>query len=265
MDVLDELTIDVCAQTRATHDWDKVVDTFLRTKGGKLITKVTRTTRLVTMRIIADAIAQEPKLTMDQIARELDRRLVEYSRYRSRMIGRTEVVRAFNFASLEGAKASQLELIKEWITEIDNRTRSSHKPMDGQKRELDEKFDVNGYPADHPGDPSLPGKESIHCRCSQGFNPVDRALRRSPEELYRAAADAMESEVPWTRKQAKVMLDAAHKRIVDAAKKASSTDDLVRRCRKAANGTDDLVAVMYRTIYSKLVPKFGQAQLDALS
>lgn len=217
------------------------------------------------MRILADSIAQEPKLTMDQIARELDRRLVEYSRYRSRMIGRTEVVRAFNFASLEGAKASELELIKEWITEIDNRTRSSHIRIDGQQRALDEKFNVNGHPADHPGDPALPGKESIHCRCSQGFNPVDRALRRSSEELYRAAADAMESELPWTRARAKDMLDASHKRIVAAANKASSTDDLVRRCRAAANSTDDLVGQMYRTIYEKLVPKFGQAQLDALT
>jgi hypothetical protein len=41
--------------------------------------------------------------------------------------------------------------------------------LDGQTVGLGEPFDVNGLPADYPGDPNLPPDESIACRCAVAF------------------------------------------------------------------------------------------------
>jgi hypothetical protein len=45
-------------------------------------------------------------------------------------------------------------------------TRPSHQALSGVEIDIDEKFDVGGYPADHPLDPTLPPGELINCRCS---------------------------------------------------------------------------------------------------
>jgi hypothetical protein len=41
--------------------------------------------------------------------------------------------------------------------------------LGGQTVGLDESFDVNGYPADHPDDAKLPPEESIAWRCTVTF------------------------------------------------------------------------------------------------
>jgi hypothetical protein len=45
--------------------------------------------------------------------------------------------------------------------------------LDEQTVALDEPFDVGGFPAAYPGDPSLPPEESVGCRCVVVFRQVD--------------------------------------------------------------------------------------------
>lgn len=61
------------------------------------------------------------------------------------------------------AKGSGANVVKQWDSTLDKRTRPSHRKVDGEIRELDETFS-NGLI--HPGDPNGIAKEVINCRCA---------------------------------------------------------------------------------------------------
>lgn len=61
------------------------------------------------------------------------------------------------------AKEKGADVVKQWDATLDGRTRESHQQVDGQIRELDEKFS-NGLM--FPGDPSGGAAEVVNCRCA---------------------------------------------------------------------------------------------------
>lgn len=60
------------------------------------------------------------------------------------------------------AKSKGADVVKQWDATLDGKTRPSHKKVDGEIRELDEKFS-NGL--DYPGDPGGKAGEVVNCRC----------------------------------------------------------------------------------------------------
>lgn len=86
---------------------------------------------------------------------------------RAIMIARTEVVSASNYGAQQGALATGLKLEKKWVTTLDGRQRDSHNDCHAQVRDMEKPYDVGGYPARFPGDPKLPAKERIKCRCAE--------------------------------------------------------------------------------------------------
>lgn len=67
-------------------------------------------------------------------------------------------------ASGKKAAAKGASLIKTWDSTLDIKTRPSHRKLDGQVRELDEDFEVDGMKADSPGHFGKPS-EDCRCRC----------------------------------------------------------------------------------------------------
>lgn len=61
------------------------------------------------------------------------------------------------------AKEVGADVVKQWDAALDSRTRESHSMVDGEIRELDEKFS-NGLM--FPGDPNGGASEVINCRCA---------------------------------------------------------------------------------------------------
>lgn len=61
------------------------------------------------------------------------------------------------------AKEAGADVVKQWDSSLDNRTRPSHQRVDGEIRELDEPFS-NGLM--FPGDPSGGVAEVVNCRCA---------------------------------------------------------------------------------------------------
>lgn len=81
-------------------------------------------------------------------------------------IARTEGHRVQVQSSMDACyKASEkgADVVKQWNAALDARTRDSHAQIDGEIRELDEKFS-NGLM--FPGDPSGRAEEVINCRCA---------------------------------------------------------------------------------------------------
>ena len=48
------------------------------------------------------------------------------------------------------AKDHGADIVKQWDATLDDRTRETHRMLDGQIRELDEPFEVGGMQADAP-------------------------------------------------------------------------------------------------------------------
>lgn len=83
-------------------------------------------------------------------------------------IVRTEGHRIQNasaFDAQHAAKAAGADIVKQWSSTLDGRTRETHRQLDGQIRELDEPFEVYGMTAMYPSDFGDPA-EDINCRCA---------------------------------------------------------------------------------------------------
>lgn len=101
---------------------------------------------------------------------EIARNIRQYggvSMYKALTIARTEGHRITEQArdkARHRAKEAGADVVKQWDSTLDGRTRKSHRKLDGQVRELDEPFEVNGHKAQYPGGFGI-AKEDINCRC----------------------------------------------------------------------------------------------------
>ena len=100
-----------------------------------------------------------------EIARNIQNR-AKISQGNAVRIARTEGHRIQCTASMdacEKAKSKGADIVKQWDATLDSRTRESHRMVDGEIRELDEKFS-NGLR--FPSDPMGSASEVINCRCA---------------------------------------------------------------------------------------------------
>ena len=92
---------------------------------------------------------------------------------RAKLIVRTEGNRIANAARLEAARTAKqqgADLVKQWDSTMDKKTRPHHVRLDGQVRELDEPFEVDGRKAQAPGKFGI-ASEDINCRCHAYSRP----------------------------------------------------------------------------------------------
>lgn len=104
-------------------------------------------------------------MMMAEMARNIEA-LAKIPRNNAMRIARTEAHRIQTKAAYDAqwkAKDKGADIVKQWDATIDGKTRDSHRKIDGEIRELDEKFS-NGL--EYPGDPSGAAGEVINCRCA---------------------------------------------------------------------------------------------------
>lgn len=104
--------------------------------------------------------------SIPDIASRLARAVGDNNRKAALRNARTMTTGAENAGRIDSfRRAEQLGIRqkKVWLATLDNRTRESHRILDGEERELDEPFS-NGlmYPGDPTGDPA----EVYNCRCT---------------------------------------------------------------------------------------------------
>ena len=139
------------------------------------IADITETTRRDLMALLATAFKQGLSATTTS---ELIRSAMSAdASTRANTIARTELQRIANGSAVAGVRivsnATGERYLKRWLTApgAEHPRHDLVSNLDGQTVGLDEAFDVNGYPADHPGDANLPPEESIACRCAITFEP----------------------------------------------------------------------------------------------
>lgn len=86
---------------------------------------------------------------------------------RAKTIVATEAHRiqeASTYDAQKKAKSRGADVVRQWNSTLDGDTRSSHRKLDGQIREIDEPFEMDGKKAMYPGDFGDPA-EDCNCRC----------------------------------------------------------------------------------------------------
>lgn len=151
--------------------FDKAVQEFISSTVANKIVNINDNTKNMIKEIISKGF--EEQLTVPEIRDQIEALYLEQIiPNRSMVIARTEVISASNAGSRYAAKQTGLQLEKEWVATADKRTRKSHKKADGQRRGIDEPYEVGGHKLMYPGDPSGPAEEVIQCRCTEVYHTV---------------------------------------------------------------------------------------------
>lgn len=127
--------------------------------------------------------------SVGQIAAEVQRHVTDMSWTSAVRAARTAVTAAQNGGRQDTYEAAQkmgIELKKEWVATLDNRTRHAHAMADGQVVAVDKPFKLDGYDLMFPGDKSAPGYLVYNCRCTTiaAFKDYGKdGLRRTEDGL----------------------------------------------------------------------------------
>ena len=143
--------------------------------------------------------------SIGEIANDLRRRIPDMSRKSAIRAARTAMTSAQNGGRMDSYKAADdmgVEVRKRWVATKDDRTRKSHRRLDGETVDWDKPFS-NGLM--YPGDPSGPGAEVYQCRCTMrtvekaGIEAEPRKMRvRDPKTGRNVVVEEMTYE-QWER------------------------------------------------------------------
>lgn len=128
------------------------------------------------------------------------------------------------------------DVVKQWDSTLDKRTRPSHQRVDGEIRELDEPFS-NGLM--FPGDPAGGAAEVVNCRCA----------------LLQRARWALDDEFKKRNNETGELVDF---------KGISDYDEFKKKYWQAAKEIEQQQAVMKSNHDCEIAKKFGKEHYDAM-
>lgn len=154
----------------------ELIEQYFKTDILNLSEHITETTKDLIRKVFTDAYEQG--LGIDDIIAQLQD--TELSKTRARLIARTETMTAANQGAMFVAQDTGLKLNKIWLATADNRTRHTHRVIDGHKVGLDDYFILpDNVKMLQPGDkggtdgrPDTPARDLCNCRCCVLFEPV---------------------------------------------------------------------------------------------
>jgi SPP1 gp7 family putative phage head morphogenesis protein len=165
---LQELKSDLSIQTKK-NIWLSAALEFVKSAVTR-VTQVIETTKNQINEVITKALINGDSI--DQIANNISQLYEEMGPRRAETIARTETLSASSYGGRVAAKSTGLPLKKTWLATRDNRTRNTHRHIDGEIKGIDELYS-NGlmYPADLRGTSS----EVINCRCSEFYTVIKKS------------------------------------------------------------------------------------------
>lgn len=160
-----------------TDIWFRTMQTYGLTEAGQRITWITEASRALILDIIRTSFAEINtgigiSQATDIIHRELKKRYGKIERWRAMRIANTEVHTAANRGSLAGVEALGVPYRKVWLVGGRN-IRPTHQALNGTSVGQHEDFNVGLSRAKYPGDARLPAEESINCKCTLLYEPIE--------------------------------------------------------------------------------------------
>ena len=158
-------------------EWQRIVLEYLSTVTATKSRLISETSMSAIRAALAAGIAEGESIP--QLAQRVGDVYDAGSEYRATMIARTETVAASNLGNRAGAKATGLDLTKEWLSSPGPRTRDTHAAAGSEYSlnpiGIDDPFVVGGAQLMFPGDSSMgaPASEVVNCRCTEVYNVVE--------------------------------------------------------------------------------------------
>lgn len=149
-------------------------DAFTKVSTANNVVKVTNTTK----KWIANRIRKgvEEGKSYGEIAKDLKKKK-RFNAKRAKRIAITEVHSAANYATQEAVKTTGLEMEKEWVAFIDDRTRVNHILANGQRKSMNQDFKIGGVDMGFPGDPKGGAGNVINCRCVLLYHTIRNSYK----------------------------------------------------------------------------------------
>lgn len=140
------------------------------------------------------------------------------------------------------AKEKGCDVVKQWDSTLDNRTRPSHRKVDGEIRELDEPFS-NGlmYPADSDGGAG----EVVNCRCA--------LLQRARWALDEEELEELKRRAEFFGLDKTDNFDDFKQKYLEAVEKVENSDIIKVNTFDIEGGTQKLKSVMSDADYKEYV------------
>ena len=156
---------------------------YLQENARGVMKELNKTTRKRVATQISEALKEAEKLGIvnpvantpqgdafyNSLSKKINKALGGQSLRRSKVIARTETLKATSWARERAAKATGKSLEKEWVSMRDDRVREAHNILDNQRVPMDSFYMYNGHKLDFPGDPKAPADLVINCRCTEAF------------------------------------------------------------------------------------------------
>jgi SPP1 gp7 family putative phage head morphogenesis protein len=116
--------------------------------------------------------------SLDKIAKRMSTGLCSQNENLMKTFARTGMTQAQNAGRYQrqmDAKQLGINLVKEWMSTLDGRTRDSHRHMDGEQIKVGDKWHPQKFSngCRYPGDPEAPPQEVYNCRCTLVADLVD--------------------------------------------------------------------------------------------
>lgn len=158
--------------------------------------------------------------------------------YNAMRITRTESHRITNevkMKTVQAVKDEGADIVKQWDSTVDKRTRPHHVELDGQTREVEQPFKIasTGATAMYPGGFGKP-EEDIHCRCimlQRARWALDKSeIEKSVGDLRGATDEQLEA---WAKK-----LGVSKDELIKASNGIIEADGTINHSIKAKNYND---------------------------
>lgn len=166
---------------KASSDVTNLIDRYITTFGATKSQQIISTTEKQMADLVQGGLKRGE--SMDTVYANLVQKIPDIAAGRAKIITRTEIHTASQFASQKIAEQAQITLTKDWVSVKDDFTRGApthpsdqfnHWVMDGVKVNLDQPFKVptrwGGFEEIFfPGDPRGSAGNIINCRCVQVY------------------------------------------------------------------------------------------------
>jgi hypothetical protein len=143
--------------------WLEFVLGWVNTNAGDRITNISNTTLNLVRRTLDKSV--QDGLSIPNTIKLMEEQMLDFSKWRAKMIARTEIISASNLGNYEGAISTNLPMTKTWLAFVDSRTRDNHVSINGTTVSKENLFIVGGDEMKHPGDINAAGANVINCRC----------------------------------------------------------------------------------------------------
>jgi uncharacterized protein with gpF-like domain len=164
-------TFSLSVKAKKTTLVDRAVQEWVATYTAEKVRSITKTAMENIRAVISEGV--NAGWSNDKIAAAIEAKLTRLAPYDALRIAKTETHAAAMAGADAGARATGLEMEKQWLSSGDDRTRASHAAVDGQTVGLNELFTVGGERLEYPGDPAGSAANVIQCRCTLLYVPKD--------------------------------------------------------------------------------------------